>query len=240
MSFETNIETLQTKLLRLRYELAAETFRIKAARLHAVLFGKAFDPNQPRVPAGSPDGGEWTSTGGGGGTNRTRLAQTEENENPRRPLLEETLDGAAEVRIARFEDARQDIRRLEPNNPRLPQITPTGYAPGKEAIDEVENELEAARDRISARIASGHAFRKHAREFNTNSPVEFQAIVRAMISDPRVQVRDLLRGRTSFYYNPKNILVIVDPNSRDGGTMYRPEGRQSYVDNELKTGGNQL
>lgn len=24
-----------------------------------------FDPNQPRVPAGNPDGGQWTSTGGG-------------------------------------------------------------------------------------------------------------------------------------------------------------------------------
>ena len=26
-----------------------------------------FDPNQPRVPAGSPDGGQWTDRGGGGG-----------------------------------------------------------------------------------------------------------------------------------------------------------------------------
>ena len=26
-----------------------------------------FDPNQPRVPAGNPDGGEWTDGGGGGG-----------------------------------------------------------------------------------------------------------------------------------------------------------------------------
>jgi len=33
------------------------------------LAGKAgFDPNQPRVPAGSPDGGQWTDGGGGGRT----------------------------------------------------------------------------------------------------------------------------------------------------------------------------
>src|SRR4030081_3776522 len=31
-----------------------------------------FDPNQPRVPAGHPDGGQWTS--GGSGTARMRLA----------------------------------------------------------------------------------------------------------------------------------------------------------------------
>jgi hypothetical protein len=27
-----------------------------------------FDPNQPRIPAGHPDGGQWTDAGGGGGT----------------------------------------------------------------------------------------------------------------------------------------------------------------------------
>ncbi len=27
-----------------------------------------FDPNQPRVPAGEPNGGQWTSTGGGSGS----------------------------------------------------------------------------------------------------------------------------------------------------------------------------
>ena len=27
-----------------------------------------FDPNQPRVGEGNPDGGQWTGTGGGGGS----------------------------------------------------------------------------------------------------------------------------------------------------------------------------
>ena len=35
---------------------------------------KAYDANQPRVPAGSPDGGQWTSDGTGG-ANRVRVAQ---------------------------------------------------------------------------------------------------------------------------------------------------------------------
>lgn len=39
---------------------------------------KAYDPNQPRVPAGNPDGGRWTSEGGTGqpgpGARRIRLA----------------------------------------------------------------------------------------------------------------------------------------------------------------------
>lgn len=28
--------------------------------------GQKYDDDQPRVPAGSPDGGQWTSGGGGG------------------------------------------------------------------------------------------------------------------------------------------------------------------------------
>jgi hypothetical protein len=37
-------------------------------RCHARFFGEgkaAFNPDQPRVPAGNPDGGQWTSDGGG-------------------------------------------------------------------------------------------------------------------------------------------------------------------------------
>ncbi len=40
------------------------------ARLGALrrtgLGGSHYNPNQPRVPAGNPDGGQWTSAGGGG------------------------------------------------------------------------------------------------------------------------------------------------------------------------------
>lgn len=53
-----------TKYMRLKWRLAFEHWRRKAA--HWVATAKAgFDPNQPRVPAGSPDGGQWTSAGGG-------------------------------------------------------------------------------------------------------------------------------------------------------------------------------
>lgn len=56
-----------TKYMRLKWRLAFEHWRRKATRW--VIVAKAgFDPNQPRVPAGNPDGGQWTSTGGGRGT----------------------------------------------------------------------------------------------------------------------------------------------------------------------------
>jgi hypothetical protein len=48
----------------LKAECLAFDAGLRAARLALWL---RYDPDQPRVPAGSPDGGQWTSGGGGGG-----------------------------------------------------------------------------------------------------------------------------------------------------------------------------
>jgi hypothetical protein len=54
-------------LLRLQWLLAATDMQRKFARF--VRATKAnFNPDQPRVPAGNTDGGQWTSGGGGGGS----------------------------------------------------------------------------------------------------------------------------------------------------------------------------
>ena len=57
-----------TKFLRLKWRRAFDKWERKAARW-AELVKAGFDPNQLRVPAGRPSGGQWTS--GGGGTGRT-------------------------------------------------------------------------------------------------------------------------------------------------------------------------
>jgi hypothetical protein len=52
-------------------------------RLKAALFrlrSKAnFDPNQPRVPAGNPDGGQWTESIGAGGRSSHPLGENSPN-----------------------------------------------------------------------------------------------------------------------------------------------------------------
>jgi hypothetical protein len=55
-------------LLRLRNALAEVKFALNYQRLRRKY---GFNPNQPRVPAGNPDGGQWTSEGG---STRVRLA----------------------------------------------------------------------------------------------------------------------------------------------------------------------
>jgi hypothetical protein len=65
---------IERGLLRLQWLAAATRFEIALVRHERALrFAyKAYNPDQPRVPAGSPDGGQWS--GGGDHAPRARLA----------------------------------------------------------------------------------------------------------------------------------------------------------------------
>lgn len=94
-----------------------------------------FDPNQPRVPAGSPDGGEWTDAGGGGGGGSTQLAQIASR--PGRGsgqvrLRNGQLAGATPaqqarlaVAYARAEARASEVRELDPNWHSTPSFAET-------------------------------------------------------------------------------------------------------------------
>jgi Bacterial CdiA-CT RNAse A domain len=58
-------ESIKFDLMDMRRALAAFDVQVKAIRLAHVL--RKYSPDQPRVPAGLPEGGQWTSGGGGGG-----------------------------------------------------------------------------------------------------------------------------------------------------------------------------
>jgi hypothetical protein len=47
----------------LRMEIAST--RLELQRLHAQRLARKYSPEQPRVPAGNPDGGQWTDADGG-------------------------------------------------------------------------------------------------------------------------------------------------------------------------------
>jgi hypothetical protein len=57
---------LRLATLRLRSRLAADAF-LAALDRYRTLSAKEFNPDQPRVPAGSPEGGQWTNGEAGGG-----------------------------------------------------------------------------------------------------------------------------------------------------------------------------
>lgn len=69
-------------ILRLKSQIAALRFQ-RALILHMMALQRAtkFNPDQPRVPAGNPDGGQWTSGGGGEGINDSRVISDETPDN---------------------------------------------------------------------------------------------------------------------------------------------------------------
>ena len=63
----------------IKYQLAALRFETALIR-HALVCRKAgFNPDQPRVPAGSREGGQWTSEGGDGGSTSASTAASSAN-----------------------------------------------------------------------------------------------------------------------------------------------------------------
>ena len=71
--YDAHLAAARASLLAIKRQVAALAFELKFKRL---LREKAYNPNQPRVPVGNPDGGRWTSEGGSEG--RIRVAQISE------------------------------------------------------------------------------------------------------------------------------------------------------------------
>ena len=55
----------EAEVLRLRRDIASLRFEFELSKLGSSR--RKYLSDQPRVPAGNPDGGQWTSEGGGGG-----------------------------------------------------------------------------------------------------------------------------------------------------------------------------
>jgi hypothetical protein len=60
------IRAMESGLLRLKWHAAALRFEI-ALRRHDVALIGGYNPDEPRVPRGNPDGGQWTGEGGSSG-----------------------------------------------------------------------------------------------------------------------------------------------------------------------------
>ena len=61
------LRAVEAGLLRLKWLAAATRVEI-AMRRHDRALKYGFNPNEPRVPRGNPDGGQWTTGGGTGGS----------------------------------------------------------------------------------------------------------------------------------------------------------------------------
>ncbi len=108
---------------------------------------------------------------------------------------------------------------------------------GEEGGDEGEAELNEREqentDCTASQIAGGHAFGKHAGEFGAETPQEFEQIIEDALENAS-KSKELSNGRTAYYDEETNTVVIVDPSSPDGGTVFKPSGGEEYFNERLR------
>jgi RHS repeat-associated protein len=83
-------------------------------------------------------------------------------------------------------------------------------------------------------IAGGHAYGKHViqqAEFPTvSTPKQFAGEIERIMANPS-EVRHLSGGRTAYWDNATQTVVIRNPRAADGGTTFKPVAGKAYFDN---------
>jgi hypothetical protein len=71
------------------------------------------------------------------------------------------------------------------------------------------------------KIARGHAWDDHRGEFDVINRDDFAELIDGIILNPS-DSKPLPRGRTAYWDDAEQAIVITDPYSYDGGTAYKP------------------
>ncbi len=99
--------------------------------------------------------------------------------------------------------------------------------------------LQAARAARAAQAAEAlavaervtqHAFVKHAGEFGNITRNEFQSLVQETMANPS-EVRSLSNGRTAYWSDSQQMVVIENGTMPSQSTAFRPTAGKSYFDN---------
>jgi hypothetical protein len=81
------------------------------------------------------------------------------------------------------------------------------------------------------RIANGHAFAKHGKEFGFTSESQMaEHVDQVIFSASAANIKQLRHGQTAYWDEATRSVVIVDPGTRDGGTTFKPRRGRSYFE----------
>lgn len=90
---------------------------------------------------------------------------------------------------------------------------------------------------LSEKIGNGHAYKKHVLDLKEFPQItqhsEFIKLIEETIKKPDA-VKVLKRGRTAYWNEKHQAVVIYDPNRSDLGTFFKPEKGKFYFLNKLK------
>src|SRR6187401_324504 len=133
----------ETGILRLKWLAAAIRFKL-ALRRHDRALKHGFNPDQPRVPRGSPDGGQWM-----------RVAANSSSRAGSRGRYGANFPGATygqqvrlDLEIARTENALRKVRQYDPTwKPSVESLTTPGSIEG--AIRNAEARAQQAENHLN-------------------------------------------------------------------------------------------
>jgi hypothetical protein len=83
---------------------------------------------------------------------------------------------------------------------------------------------------LARRLADGHAWSGHASEFPECADRESFAALTAQILEHASHRRALAMSRVAYWHDQSGTIVIVDPASEDGGTVFRPRDGRAYFE----------
>jgi hypothetical protein len=163
------------------YGLYIAASEIEGKRLQRVadvehLLKAGFNPGEPRIPAGQPGGGEWTTSGEAATAlpstppDRDEApsqssspvvgrwpappsnpwlypVQAEDDESGRGGLLGDFMDLPREFRREVYESLEARLREIDPSNPALTSLTGPDYSPTQAHIDDLSAALREAQAR---------------------------------------------------------------------------------------------
>lgn len=119
---------------------------------------------------------------------------------------------------------------------------------GKELLDWLADDKPTATEppkpapkpentQTAEKIANGHAYDKHVEkkgEFpDIKTREDLKKHIEDVINNPN-KTKGLDKGRTGYWDKETGSVVIQDPKSPDGGTIFRPSDSENYFDNILK------
>ncbi|RLC15655.1 MAG: hypothetical protein DRI57_12530 [Deltaproteobacteria bacterium] len=79
-------------------------------------------------------------------------------------------------------------------------------------------------------IANGHAYIRHGHEFGVSNSSQLAIIIEDIVNNPS-ESKSLRRGRTAYWDNSIDAVVITDPDHLDRGTIFKPNRGKLYYDN---------
>lgn len=223
------------ELLRARHALAVAQLGLRSLRVSLAL--RRFNPAQPRVPAGHPDGGRWTDGGGsarvervstrprpGGGGTRVIRGRTYETT----PAQEVRLD----VSAAHARALVREVQRYEPN-----------WRPRPSIYKGVEGEIlanESAASQAAARLGElrrpepvrgpmeeilmpngqhvGMRYRSMDETTRTVTPLKFNELLEALTPGSQI-VRSPVGYRGLWYRRPDGAIFGVRRSEDHGITI---------------------